>query len=1073
MEPLRPSQLLLRQFLGIAKGCAIAAVLVACTGNPNECPDRLSPETPTAPSYCDYSSSAVLPGPTTLTPTAQRFPVVTLSDNRDAIILASGRQGNDSSNPVHKFASSYRLEDGVFGAGSDLAGATSNTFVASANADQSGAHDSLASDATGQGVAIWTAGNAGVGELYINYYLAGFSARELLAQPSANVLAHRVAMDGTGNLIAVWLAGDGILRARDRLGSAPLGSEAVLPAGAMSALGDVVFTGFQANVVWTGGAKEVFATRGIGATWEAPVRIGTTLNGSPSRLASHRLASGFEVVAVWEDGAAIVSNARSGATWQSANGSVIPGSEGGSSPQVTMAASGEVLAVWDSAAGIMASRRVAGTWAMAALIGSGEAPRVASDAAGNAIVVWVAGKTIRANRYVQGTGWLGERDIGGDRVGQSKANVAMDESGRGVVVWERENTTTTTDPLDTEVAAYAFGRPVARFTMTPNPAPTGGPVTFDGSASSGNGADIVSYRWDFDNDGTFDAIGVNVTTSFATAGARSVRLRVTDAAGLSNDSTQTLSIAGTTRSLNVQVVGSGGRVTGAGGIDCRTGGVGICQQSYLLGTTVALTAQPDAGWQFTSWSGDCTGTTAATTVMLDANRLCTATFSLLGTPTLTVSVIGSGTVASTPAGIACAPDCTENYPLNTVVALTATPAAGFNFSTWSGDCSGSATTITVTLSANRGCTATFTAPPPPPAGAALRLSANNGSSYAVSVGGVPYTWGSDGTGALGNGGADTNLNIAAAMGTLSNVRTIESGSSYGVAVRNDGTVWAWGYRGSTFCVFSGATDATPVQVAGAANAVAVSGGGSHTVILLADGTVQAFGCNNSGQLGRSGTTPSASAVAVAGLTGITAVSAGNTYSLALKSDGTVWAWGMGPLGDGVSPPPMRFTPMAIPGLTGVIAIAAGDQHALALKSDGSVWAWGNNSNGKLGDGTEVSRWSPVPTLLTSQITAISAGVEHSLALRSDGVVLSWGINETGQLGSGSSSPGYRPQPGPVVSLTGVVAIAAGSFGLGHSLATRSDGSVYAWGYNASGQLGNGNTGTSSNTPVQAIGLNLN
>jgi alpha-tubulin suppressor-like RCC1 family protein len=85
-------------------------------------------------------------------------------------------------------------------------------------------------------------------------------------------------------------------------------------------------------------------------------------------------------------------------------------------------------------------------------------------------------------------------------------------------------------------------------------------------------------------------------------------------------------------------------------------------------------------------------------------------------------------------------------------------------------------------------------------------------------------------------------------------------------------------------------------------------------------------------------------------------------------------------------------------------------------------------------------------------------------------VLSWGINETGQLGSGSSSPGFREQPGPVISLTGVTAIAAGG-PLGHSLALKNDGTVWAWGYNDVGQLGNGNR-TFSTTPVQVTGLNL-
>jgi alpha-tubulin suppressor-like RCC1 family protein len=157
----------------------------------------------------------------------------------------------------------------------------------------------------------------------------------------------------------------------------------------------------------------------------------------------------------------------------------------------------------------------------------------------------------------------------------------------------------------------------------------------------------------------------------------------------------------------------------------------------------------------------------------------------------------------------------------------------------------------------------------------------------------------------------------------------------------------------------------------------------------------------------------------------------------------------------------------------VTAIAAGTGLALALKSDGSVWAWGNNDNGKVGDGTEVHRLSPVATLLTTQITAIAAGDQNGLALRSDGVVLAWGINETGQIGNGSLTPGYRLQPAPVLNLTGIVAIdMGGGSGLAHGMALKSDGTVWCWGWNSNGQLGNGGTSLAS-TPVQVGSLNLN
>ena len=297
-------------------------------------------------------------------------------------------------------------------------------------------------------------------------------------------------------------------------------------------------------------------------------------------------------------------------------------------------------------------------------------------------------------------------------------------------------------------------------------------------------------------------------------------------------------------------------------------------------------------------------------------------------------------------------------------------------------------------------------------------------------------------------------------------------------MRTDATVWAWGYAGDVFCNFGGIIYDTPTQVPGAANIASASAGTGHTLLLSNTGVVSAFGCNGSGQLGQSGSIQSAAtAVQVPGLpAGITAVAAGNYFSLALDGNGNVWAWGKFTNFNGTTLIDYGFTPVQIAGLTGIKAIAAGDSHALALKNDGSVSAWGSNSNGKLGDGTEANRLTPVATLLASGIKAVDASNEFSLALREiDGVVLSWGINETGQLGSGSNSPGFRVTPAPVVGLSQVEAIAAGktfSGGLGHSLALRMDGTVWAWGWNMAGQLGNGNTNNST-TPVQVTGLNLN
>ena len=141
----------------------------------------------------------------------------------------------------------------------------------------------------------------------------------------------------------------------------------------------------------------------------------------------------------------------------------------------------------------------------------------------------------------------------------------------------------------------------------------------------------------------------------------------------------------------------------------------------------------------------------------------------------------------------------------------------------------------------------------------------------------------------------------------------------------------------------------------------IAAGYFHSLAVKIDGTVWAWGKNDRGQLGDGTTTDRTTPVQVVNLAGVVAVAAGDWHNLALKSDGTVWAWGYnnnGELGDGTTT--NRSTPGQVANLTGVVAVDGGGTHSLALKGDGTVWAWGQNGGGALGNGTTTGSSTPVP-----------------------------------------------------------------------------------------------------------------
>jgi alpha-tubulin suppressor-like RCC1 family protein len=347
-----------------------------------------------------------------------------------------------------------------------------------------------------------------------------------------------------------------------------------------------------------------------------------------------------------------------------------------------------------------------------------------------------------------------------------------------------------------------------------------------------------------------------------------------------------------------------------------------------------------------------------------------------------------------------------------------------------------------------------------------KIAAGGAHTVAIKSDGTLWAWGYNGYGQLGDGTTVLTKNTPTQIGTGTTWSAIAAGEMHTIALRTDGTLWAWGWNnggqlGNGTTVL---TKNTPTQIGTGATWSAISAGSLHTVALKSDGTLWTWGENTYGQLG-DGTTVNKNIPTQIG-TGTTwsAISAGNIHTIALKSDGTLWAWGrntQGQLGDGTTL--AKNTPIQIGTGTTWSKVGAGSGHTLAIKTNGTLWAWGQNNFGQLGLGYTVNTTTPTQIGTGTTWSAIAAGQLHTIALKLDGTLWTCGDNTNGQLGDGTTA--YK------LTLTQITgnswsAITAGNLG-DHTIAIKSDGSLWSWGLNGNGQLGDGTT-VNKNIPTQIV-----
>ena len=322
-------------------------------------------------------------------------------------------------------------------------------------------------------------------------------------------------------------------------------------------------------------------------------------------------------------------------------------------------------------------------------------------------------------------------------------------------------------------------------------------------------------------------------------------------------------------------------------------------------------------------------------------------------------------------------------------------------------------------------------------------------------------------------GDNTLVNKSSPVQTIacgSNWKQVDCGQQHTAAIKTDGTLWTWGYNLYGQIGDNTATNrSSPVQtIAYGTNWMQVACGNYHTAAIKTDGTCWAWGTNTRGQLGSDAFEPASPVQTISFGNNWKQISCGDSFTAAIKTDGTLWCWGYNQNGQlGNNTITHRSSPVqTIAYGTNWKQVSCGLAHTAAIKTDGTLWSWGRNYEGQLGDNTITHRSSPVQTTAYGtnwkQVSCNNRSLT-SVAIKTDGTLWGWGSNGNGVLGDNTMT--MRSSPIQTVAFgTNWKKVSCGS---GSTAAIKTDGTLWTWGYNFYGQLGN-NTVTSRSSPIQTI-----